>query len=59
MDQFNKEGESVININLNRGCVLKKETATYIQVILKMQSGDVSMKSKQIVETHMKVELLE
>jgi hypothetical protein len=59
MEQFNQEGEGVININLNRGCVIKKETATSIQVILKMQSGGVSMKSKQIVETHMKVELLE
>lgn len=51
-------GKGTIVFNLSKGCVVKKETTTKIDLSLKMSGGGQSMSSVQNVTTNMNVNLL-
>jgi len=51
-------GKGTITFNLTRGCVVRKETGTKIDLTLKLSGGGQSMKSTQNVSTVMNVGLL-
>jgi len=51
-------GKGTILFNLTRGCVVKKETTTKIDLTLKMSGGGQSMSSVQNVTTNMNVNIL-
>jgi len=51
-------GKGTILFNLTRGCVVKKETTTKIDLTLKLSGGGQSMTSSQNVTTNMSVNLL-
>ncbi len=51
-------GKGLILYNLTRGCVVKKETTTKIDLSLKMSGGGQSMTSTQNVTTNMNVNII-
>ena len=51
-------GNGSVSIDLNRGCVLKKETTTNISMNLKLSAKGQSANSKQTLKTNLNVELL-
>jgi hypothetical protein len=51
-------GKGTIHFNLTKGCVVKKETTTKIDLTLKMSGGGQSMSSTQNVTTNMNVNIL-
>ncbi len=51
-------GTGTVNIDLSRGCVLKKETSTNIDMGLKISAQGQSANSNQTLKTNLNVELL-
>lgn len=51
-------GKGTILFNLTKGCVVKKETTTKIDLTLKLSGGGQSMESTQNVTTNMTVNLI-
>ncbi|MFZ4592430.1 MAG: DUF6263 family protein [Ignavibacteria bacterium] len=51
-------GTGSVSIDLSRGCVVKKETKTSINMNLKLSAKGQSANSKQVLKTNLNVELL-
>ncbi len=52
-------GKGVITYNLSRGCVMKKETSTNIDLNMRISAQGQSVKTNQSVATELKVTLLQ
>lgn len=52
-------GTGTVSIDLSKGCVLKKETSTNINMGLKLSAQGQSANSKQTLKTNLSVELLQ
>lgn len=50
-------GKGTINFDLSRGCITRKETNTKVDATMKISSKGQSMKSKQVANTYLLVEL--
>ncbi len=51
-------GSGYVNIDLTKGCIVKKETTTNINMNLKLSAKGQSANSKQTLKTNLSVELL-
>lgn len=52
-------GKGMIEYNLSRGCVTKKQTSTNISIGMKISAGGQSVKTKQEVNTALNIDLLQ